>query len=107
CMAVAMTEPEPPLRIRPDSPAPLEQIVMHCLQKDPNRRYQSVNELANDLAMFAPVQGHTASMRVSMSGAHPAVDGRVSGLPAQMTPVPTPYPGVDAYGRSAHPSASG
>ncbi len=43
-------EPVPSLRERrPDVPAGLEQIIMTALEKDPNRRYQSADDLRADL----------------------------------------------------------
>jgi eukaryotic-like serine/threonine-protein kinase len=46
-------EPVPSLRARrPDVPAGLEQIIMTALEKDPNRRYQSADDLRADLLRF-------------------------------------------------------
>ncbi len=46
-------EPVPPLRERqPDVPPVLEQIIMTALEKDPNRRYQSADDLRADLLRF-------------------------------------------------------
>jgi serine/threonine-protein kinase len=46
-------EPVPSLRERrPDVPAGLEQIIMTSLEKDPNRRYQSADDLRADLLRF-------------------------------------------------------
>jgi len=35
----------PPSQLRPDVPADLEQVVLHCLQKDPDDRYQDAASL--------------------------------------------------------------
>lgn len=40
----------PPSQLQPDVPADLERIVLRCMEKSPADRYQSVNELATDLA---------------------------------------------------------
>ena len=46
-------EPVPSLRERqPDVPRALEQIIMTALEKDPNRRYQSSDDLRADLLRF-------------------------------------------------------
>jgi beta-lactam-binding protein with PASTA domain/tRNA A-37 threonylcarbamoyl transferase component Bud32 len=46
-------EPVPSLRAkRPDVPAGLEQIIMTALEKDPDRRYQSADDLRADLLRF-------------------------------------------------------
>ena len=42
----------PPTVLRRDIPPQLERIVMHCLQKRPEDRYQSGSDLATDLERF-------------------------------------------------------
>jgi tetratricopeptide (TPR) repeat protein/tRNA A-37 threonylcarbamoyl transferase component Bud32 len=47
------TAPPPRLRsIRRDIPDDVETIVLRCLAKEPERRYQTVGDLANDLRRF-------------------------------------------------------
>ena len=48
----AVCEREPPPMIRRDVPADLKTIVGKALEKDPNRRYPSVEALAADIANF-------------------------------------------------------
>jgi len=43
----------PPGRINPDLPPRLEDIILKCLEKDPNNRYQSARELTVDLRRLA------------------------------------------------------
>jgi len=45
-------EPVPPSRLNPDVPAGLDAIVMKSLAKNPANRYQSVEELLQDLRRF-------------------------------------------------------
>ena len=45
-------EPQPPGKVMPDLPKDIEAIVLKCLEKDPNRRYQSAKELSEDLERF-------------------------------------------------------
>src|SRR5262245_48137841 len=46
-----VTEPLPPMTVR--LPAGLAEIVYHCLEKDPARRFQNVAELATAIAPYA------------------------------------------------------
>jgi serine/threonine protein kinase/tetratricopeptide (TPR) repeat protein len=49
---VLNTEPTPPRKHRDVIDADLETIVLKCLQKDPERRYQSAGELGRDLSRY-------------------------------------------------------
>jgi len=45
-------EPQPPSAIRPAIPKKIEKIVMRCLEKNPDYRYQNVESLELDLQNF-------------------------------------------------------
>jgi eukaryotic-like serine/threonine-protein kinase len=45
-------DPTPPRKLRPAIPAQVEQIVMKMLQRDTELRYQSIDEVRNELATF-------------------------------------------------------
>ncbi|HUS65214.1 MAG TPA: protein kinase [Kofleriaceae bacterium] len=79
CVLVLSEPPEPPSRDRPDIPPALEAIILRCLAKSPDDRYQDVGALAQELAPFA--------------------GPRLSG---SLTRMPTPLPGQV---RAALPSA--
>jgi WD40 repeat protein/tRNA A-37 threonylcarbamoyl transferase component Bud32 len=49
---VKTTEPVPPSRLVPGIPRDVETIALKCLQKDPARRYESGEALAEDLRRF-------------------------------------------------------
>ena len=49
---VLMEEPAPPSSLRPEVPWELDAIVLKALEKEPDRRYQSAAELAEDLERF-------------------------------------------------------
>ncbi|HXE08140.1 MAG TPA: protein kinase [Acidobacteriaceae bacterium] len=47
---VVHTEPIPPRKLNPSLPGRFEDIILRCMQKDPAARYQTAEELAQDLA---------------------------------------------------------
>jgi eukaryotic-like serine/threonine-protein kinase len=54
-------EPAPPSRANPDVPPPLDAIVLKCLAKNPENRYQTAQELAADLSRFRAGRPVTAT----------------------------------------------
>jgi TolB-like protein/Flp pilus assembly protein TadD len=58
------TAPPPPARLNPDVPAELEHILLKCLEKDPENRYQSAKELEVDLRRLG-APGTTAAVRAA------------------------------------------
>jgi serine/threonine-protein kinase len=60
------TDPTPSLRsFRPDAPAGLEAVIYKCLEKDRDKRYRNVGELALALLPFAPKRAKASVERIS------------------------------------------
>lgn len=49
---VLLHHPEPPSRVRPGIPPEVDAIVMRCLEKQPEKRYSSAQELKEALELF-------------------------------------------------------
>ncbi len=60
-LALLSEDPAPPRSIRPEIPHDLEAIVLKCMEKDPERRYESARALARDLEAF--LAGNQVSAR--------------------------------------------
>jgi len=66
--------PAPPGRLNAELSARLEEIILKCLEKEPENRYQSAKELAVDLRRLAtpasvPPARHTAARSYRVAGA--------------------------------------
>ena len=57
------TEPTPLPAARPDTPPALARVVARCLEKDPARRYQSADDLRDELAALEAPAGARAAAR--------------------------------------------
>ncbi|WP_083748947.1 bifunctional serine/threonine-protein kinase/universal stress protein [Pelomonas sp. KK5] len=62
-------EPVPPRAINPDIPPWLQEIILHCLEVKPERRYQSAAQLALDLRQPLGVQLTRRADKLARSGA--------------------------------------
>ena len=53
--------PVPPAQVNPAVPAPLSEIIMHLLEKEPDNRYQTADGLIYDLERVRDAQAHPAA----------------------------------------------
>jgi eukaryotic-like serine/threonine-protein kinase len=78
--AMILTEPPPRVRdLNPDVHPDLEGVVMRCLEKNREARWQSVGELANALLRFAPRRN--LSVAPTWDSANPPPPS-ISGIPS-------------------------
>jgi hypothetical protein len=62
---ILTTEPPPPRRVRTDLPRDLETIILKCLSKEPAKRYDTAQALADDLRAFTqgwPIKARRVSL---------------------------------------------
>jgi eukaryotic-like serine/threonine-protein kinase len=61
-----VTEPPPPIRdLRPEIPLGLADVILKCLEKDRNKRYRNVAEMALGLLPFAPKHAKASVEKVA------------------------------------------
>ena len=55
--------PVPPAEVNPALPAPLSEIILHLLEKEPDNRYQTADGLVHDLERWRAALAHPAVFR--------------------------------------------
>jgi len=83
CSKILRDPPQPIRELRPDVPEGIETIIGKCLEKEREKRYPNVGELAVALAPFGPerARGSAERVRRTAQAASPASrsdDGRLS-----------------------------
>jgi eukaryotic-like serine/threonine-protein kinase len=69
---IAVDPPVPLAQMRPDVPPELQALVAQCLEKDPNRRVQTVAELGLRLSAFASPEARADAVRTLQGRAQAA-----------------------------------
>jgi serine/threonine protein kinase len=88
CTMVMTASPRPPSEVRPGVVDGLERVINGCLQRDPQDRYQTVQELAHALSLVEVASG-TESRRL-VSGLVPYDKTPLTGAqPAPVAPRPS------------------
>jgi len=90
-------EPVPPRAIRPELPKWLQEVILHCLEVKPEKRYQSAAQLALDLREPGGVALTARAEKLQTSGAMRRIKRLFFALGAEPTPVP---PGGEQLARS-------
>lgn len=70
--------PVAPVRLNPDVPAELERIILKCLEKDPDLRYQHASEIRSDLQRLKrDTESHAAAVREEIASVSRRYLGRI------------------------------
>ena len=83
CVKILQDEAASPRDHVPELPVELEAIVLRCLKKNPSERYDSVADLASDLAPFAAAD--TRSLIARIARAHRSAPVRIDPTPSRPT----------------------
>ncbi|HWA73842.1 MAG TPA: protein kinase [Polyangiaceae bacterium] len=87
CGMVLQDQPPPLERFRTNTPTRFEAVILRCLEKHPERRFQNVGELAAALAEFAPREAMRSVERAARLSGVPGSDSnpRLQGAPSPTT----------------------
>jgi serine/threonine protein kinase len=64
CASIAADEPLRLTERRPDAPPELEDVILRCLEKDPEHRFANVAEFAESIAKFAGLESLPSVARI-------------------------------------------
>jgi serine/threonine-protein kinase len=102
CLAVMTSKPRPLKDFMPDVPDALEAILMKCLAKEPDQRFGSVAELAEQLLPFAPEWHLVVERATRLLGGAP----NTVSYPPSLARSSNPPAGSSEHLRNARSSAS-
>jgi serine/threonine protein kinase len=104
---VVHTVPIPPSKLNPGVPPSLEGVILKCLAKSPAERYQTGEELAQDLTAVRANAGATV-LRTTPPPQAALLDSDVTLAPNASSLPPQPHPAITSNGapHSASPAAA-
>lgn len=102
--AILRDEVKPIYEIAPDVPPLLEQIVLRCLQKDPDARWPSMKQVEGALTTLQRQLDPGGEIAAALSSTNIQAAPAASGAPSVAVPPPPPPPPTGA--RPAAPSAT-
>jgi serine/threonine-protein kinase len=79
CLQIAGEPPAPPRSLRADLPEAFQGIILRCLEKNPELRFASVDELAEALLPFAPAHVRASFAPRALNVALPGASSTASG----------------------------
>jgi serine/threonine-protein kinase len=88
---VVYTEPIPPAKLNPAVPARLEAVILKCLAKSPADRYQTGEDLAQDLAAMRTNAG-ASTLRTAVPVAAGGTDDTLAATPSAISHPPAQAP---------------
>jgi serine/threonine protein kinase len=91
CFDVMERTPVSPSQLNPLLPTALDEIVLRCLEKDPNDRFQSMTALATALSALAPA-ARSSGLFTAVTGSTPAAPLSTPGLAGQPRTEPLAHP---------------
>ncbi|MBL8612428.1 MAG: serine/threonine protein kinase [Myxococcales bacterium] len=87
--AIIADTPHSPGSLRREVSAELGGVILHCLEKDPNARFQNLGELARALRPHGSAAAAQSVERIQRLGVPRAPTSNPSGLSSQRTPAPS------------------
>ncbi|HSE41091.1 MAG TPA: protein kinase, partial [Acidobacteriota bacterium] len=78
--AILKEEPQEISKLNPNIPPSLERVARHCLEKNPEERFQSARDLAFDLEMISGASGTTSAQAASKEKSSKALRNALAAL---------------------------
>jgi serine/threonine-protein kinase len=105
CLKIATRPPSPLQDSRPDVPAELETAILGCLEKDRERRWQTVADFCDAIASFGPARAAASAERILRTmQAPPAAEAAVPDFVRDSRRTP-PTPSLESLGPVGHTRA--